>query len=568
MTRNCFEPKKNARKTASKAAAMLLAAMLALTALGCSSTSQDAGGPKTEDNEKGSTPASAEAFDLASLDLEFSDRDMDPSYDEGTATRVKLADSGIDVTGAGASVDGSVVTLSAGGTYVVEGELSNGSMVVQAGDEDKVQLVLAGVSVHNESGPAICVENADKCFITLAEGTQNSLSDGSEYELSGEDDNRDATVFSRDDLTINGAGSLSVAGSYKHAICSNDDLRITGGVMDVLSKEDAFRGKDCIKVAGGNMTVNAGDDAFHSDAFFYAKDGSIDVQSCYEGYEGEQVVIDGGSHSITASDDALNAAMSDSNGTAEGETAAGAMREGTDGGMQTGGGPGGTDGGMQAAGGPGGADGAMQAGNAPGGMAASSSSCIIQINGGVLNLVAGFDGIDSNGSVEINGGTVTVSGPDNGMDGSLDYDLDAKVNGGVVLMVGAVGNASGLDSSAQPVALGSVVGSKGQEVSLVGADGAVLATLTASESFSTVLASAPGVEAGQSLQIVVDGNATGLEAGLISSSQAGRAGDGAMQGGMRTPMEDGLQPPTEDGTRAPMEDGMQPPADGARRTSA
>ena len=148
---------------------------------------------------------------------------MDPSYDEATAARVKLADSGIDVTGAGASVDGSTVTLSASGTYVVDGELSNGSIVVQAGDDDKVQLVLAGASIDNESGPAICVENADKCFITLAEGAQNSLSDGASYALSGDDDNRDATVFSRDDLTINGAGSLSVSGNYKHAICSNDN---------------------------------------------------------------------------------------------------------------------------------------------------------------------------------------------------------------------------------------------------------------------------------------------------------------------------------------------------------
>ena len=307
-----FNARNRARRIGLKAATCLLVGTLAATALGCASTNQHTNNSQPDPDEKGQVAASSEVFDLASFDLEFSDRDMDPSYDEATAARVKLADSGIDVTGAGASVDGSTVTLSASGTYVVDGELSNGSIVVQAGDDDKVQLVLAGASIHNESGPAICVENADKCFITLAEGAQNSLSDGASYALSGDDDNRDATVFSRDDLTINGAGSLSVTGNYKHAICSNDDLRITGGVLDVTSKEDAFRGKDCIKIAGGTMSVNAGDDAFHSDAFFYAKDGNIDVQSCYEGYEGEQVIIDGGNHSITASDDALNAALPDS----------------------------------------------------------------------------------------------------------------------------------------------------------------------------------------------------------------------------------------------------------------
>lgn len=530
-----FNARNRARRIGLKAATCLLVGTLAATALGCASTNQHTNNSQPDPDEKGQVAASSEVFDLASFDLEFSDRDMDPSYDEATAARVKLADSGIDVTGAGASVDGSTVTLSASGTYVVDGELSNGSIVVQAGDDDKVQLVLAGASIHNESGPAICVENADKCFITLAEGAQNSLSDGASYALSGDDDNRDATVFSRDDLTINGAGSLSVTGNYKHAICSNDDLRITGGVLDVTSKEDAFRGKDCIKIAGGTMSVNAGDDAFHSDAFFYAKDGNIDVQSCYEGYEGEQVIIDGGNHSITASDDALNAALPDSDDEMQTAGDGSAMAEGAMRGI-----PDGTRGDAFKEGMPASGKGGMQVGNAPGDMAASSSSCIIQINGGVLNLVAGFDGIDSNGNVEINGGTVLVSGPDNGMDGSLDYDLDAKVNGGVVLMVGAVGNALGLDSSTQPVALGSVRGSKGQEVALVGADGTVLAMLTASENFSTVLASAPGVEEGQSLQIAVDGNITELEAGLISSSQAGPAGVGAMQGGMR-PSDEGAR---------------------------
>lgn len=239
------------RRRARGLGAVALSAALALPAFGCAPTG--AGGA-AEDAGGGADRASQHEgafFDVSTLDLEFSRRDMDPSYDEATATKVALSDAGTSVEGAGARVEGSVVTLSAEGTYVVSGELTNGSLVVDAGDEDKVQLVLAGARIHNETGPAVCVENADKCFLTLAEGTDNALSDGAAYDLAGDDDNRDAVVFSRDDLTVNGTGSLAVTGSYKHGVCSNDDLRITGGTLNVTSKEDAFRGKDCIKVADG-----------------------------------------------------------------------------------------------------------------------------------------------------------------------------------------------------------------------------------------------------------------------------------------------------------------------------
>lgn len=574
------------RRRARGLGAVALSAALALSAFGCAPTgaggaAEDAGGG----TDRAAQHESA-FFDVSTLDLEFSRRDMDPSYDEATATKVALSDAGTSVEGAGVRAEGSVVTLSAEGTYVVSGELTNGGLVVDAGDEDKVQLVLADVRIHNETGPAICVENADKCFLTLAEGTDNALSDGATYDLAGDDDNRDAVVFSRDDLTLNGTGSLEVTGSYKHGICSNDDLRITGGTLNVTSKEDAFRGKDCIKVADGDITVDAGDDAFHSDAFFYAKGGTVNVVACYEGYEGEQVIIDGGEHTIAASDDALNAALpdSDSEGADSVQTQADAPSpregdmpggegqqqmppDGTDGMSQRDGeglsgrseppvrGDGipvgeasGTDGpdafGVDAfdAGVPGGeapdADapgGGAFGGDAfgavadAGGMATSSESCLIQINGGTVTLAAAFDAIDSNGNVEINGGTVLVSGPDKGMDGALDYDLRAQVNGGTVLMAGSVGSTSGLDASAQPVMLAQVAGSAGDEVVLADADGNVLATVNAAYGFSTMLVSSPAVAEGASFSVTVGGEAFGLTMERIDAPSAG-AGRGAFRG--------------------------------------
>lgn len=556
----------------------ILAGALALPLAGCT------GAQPANGTASGEARETADAsVDISQLDLEFTKRDLDASYDEASATNVALSDAGIQVEGAGATAEGSALTLFAAGTYVLTGSLSNGSITVAAGDEDKLQVVFKGVTVHNEAGPALYVDNADKVFVTLAEGSENALSDGAEYQLAGDDDTRDATVFSRDDLTFNGTGALSVTGSYKHAICSNDDLVITGGTYTVTSVEDALRGKDCLKVADGAFTVNAGDDAFHTEAYLYMEGGTVNVESCYEGYESEQVIISGGAHTIVASDDGLNAALADSNETdaadvvPEGAAPEGApadaaandtppelpdgaeMPQRPDGALGEQGAP--QDGQMLERGQMPEDGGRFQAptGNeeAPTGneeafagkgafdggqMAQSSSSCLIQINGGTLHLTAGNDGIDSNGNVEFNGGTVLVSGPDAGMDGSLDYDLSATVTGGTLLMVGSVGSTQGLSASAQAVTCGSVQGKEGQEVSLVNANGTVLVSFQAATDFSQVLASSSEIGSSQTFSILVDGQATELT--------AGEGLDMRQNGGMGTPggrgADDGFKPEVGD----------------------
>lgn len=542
------------------AGAGALAVMLAFSLAGCAapdaSTAGEVAAADPGDGRAASQEAEAHAG-LDGLDLEFSKRDTDASYDVDAACTITLADAGVQVQGNGAQADGTAVTISAGGTYVISGTVQQGSIVVDAGDEDAVQLVLDGASIHNEVGPALFVANADACALTLAEGSENALSDGAAYQLEGEDDKRDAVIFSKDDLIINGSGSLAVTASCKHAICSNDDLVITGGTFAVTAVQDAFRGKDCIKIAGGSFVVEAGDDAFHSDAFFYAKDGTVAVESCYEGYEGEQVIIDGGDHTITAQDDALNAALSDDDADADvadaGEAAqvadggdAGMDALGSFAGVPEGGSPappasapeeggGWTPGALgedagQAPGAPPdaqGAPGGSGSGFDGGQMAASSSDCLIQINGGTLRLTAGSDGVDSNGLVQINGGTVLVSGPDAGMDGALDYDISAEVTGGTILMMGSVGNTQGLDASTQPVVYASVAGTAGQEVQLLDEQGAVLASFVAGADFSTVFASSPQIADGQACSVQVGDTSTGLVMGdMLDAAQAAGMGKG------------------------------------------
>lgn len=549
-------------RKAKRAAAAALAVCLCGSLWGCDA-GDGATGAGAEDTRAEGASDSGQATQSGAdgYDLEFTKRDQDPSFDEASATQITLAGDAARVEGAGATADGATVRITQEGTYVMRGELTDGQVQVEVGDEEKVQVVLAGVDIHNEAGPAFYVKNADKVFLTLAEGTSNALSDGTEVAADEDGDELNAALLSKDDLTINGAGALSVQGNCYHAIKSSDDLVICGGIFEVTSVEDAFHGNDCVKVADGSFIVNAGDDAFHSDLLTYFAGGTVEVQSCYEGYEGQAVIIDGGTHDVVASDDALNAALADSSadgveGAQSGATMPGQaqdqgqmqppqaggqamdqpaegdlpqMPEGADApqgaggeGMQRGGrgamdaaaggqppelpdgaqapdgmngaqppddaqAPDGTDGAADP-----GAGGGMRGGGGGEAMAASSESCLIQINGGELHLVGGNDAIDSNGNVELNGGTVVACGPAMGMDGALDYDLNATINGGTVLLVGSIGSTRGLDASPQEYRIEELSGQAGTLVQLLDADGTVLAQAEAPTAFQSVLASAPG----------------------------------------------------------------------------
>lgn len=466
-----------------KVIAALTSMVLVIALAGCSASG-------TGQNQQSESPSDK----MAKEELRFTDRDLDPSYDEASATKIVLDGSGASVTGKGATADGSTVTISADGTYVVSGTLADGQIVVSLpGDEDKAQIVLDGVTIHNEDGPAIQVDQADKVFLTLADGSTNALSDGTSYALAEGEDEPYAALYSKDDLTINGSGALEVTGNYRHGIASKDDMVITGGTISVTSVEDAVRGNDAVEIGGGNITVNAGDDAFHSEYLFYIADGTVNVESCVEGYEAEKILVHGGETSIVASDDGVNASAAEDS-TTTGDASQGAAsqdnqppampqgeeppRDGTTPPDRQGGKP-------QDGTGPGRQGGAMA-------MPGASEECLIQINGGTLVVNAGGDGLDSNGYIEINGGTVFVNGASNSDDSGLDYEYEATVNGGNVILMGSAAMAEDFTGGLQAHLMERTSGSAGSTVEIMDASGAVIVSYVSPKAFQAVTASAPG----------------------------------------------------------------------------
>jgi len=250
----------------------------------------------------GSTSSSSASADTTDLvlssevspdDLSFSSKDLDGSWDDSSAVHVTLADGNITVDGSGASADGSVLTITTAGTYVLTGTLTDGQIVVDASAEDKVQIVLNGADVTCSDSAAVYVKQADKVFLTVADNTANTLACGETFSDEATADEVTGAVFSHDDLTVNGSGSLTVNGNYKHGIVSKDDLVLAGVTLTVNSVSDGLRGKDCVKIASGTYTITAGTDGIQAN-----NDSDTTLGFVY---------IAGGTYTITAGNDGIQA---------------------------------------------------------------------------------------------------------------------------------------------------------------------------------------------------------------------------------------------------------------------
>jgi len=424
------------------------------------------------------------------VDTEFTSRDLDSSYEESESTQITLDGSNVTITGDGATESNGVITITAEGTYIFTGTLSDGQIVLEAADTDKVQIVLNGVTIHNSDSAAIYVKSADKVFITLAADTVNTLTDGSSY-VQTDENTVDGVIFSKSDLTFNGTGTLNITATYKHAVVSKDDLVITGGTYNITAASDSLKSNDAIKISDGiihidssnGQGITAKNDEDSTQGYVFISGGTINITNCTEGIEGTAIIIVGGTINITAQDDGFNA----SNGMASSAE--------------------------------------MNA----------DSNCYLSIAGGTITVNAQGDGLDSNGSIYVSGGTIMVSGPTNSGNGGMDYNGTAQITGGTIIVAGSTGMAQAFsDSSTQYSLLYNLTStcSAGTEIVLTDSDGNVIASYTPDKEYQSVVISTPDMT-NDATYTLTCGSQTAditLSSVVTSNGQTGMGGMGGMGG--------------------------------------
>ena len=271
------------KQTKRKLTAILLCGLLLLSGCGAQNTAEDASSTDTETASSGNiTAATVSAIDTSGV---FSDRDLAGTYDESAAIPITLNGDSVSCDYSSVAIDGGTITIAAEGVYLISGTLNDGQIIVNAGDTDKVQLVLAGADITSSTSAAIYALEADKVFITLAESTENTLTNGGEY-IAIDDNNIDAVIFAKTDLTLNGSGSLTVNAQAGHGVVSKDELVITGGSYTITAASHGLSGKDSVAIADGTFAITSGKDGIHSEnsddtslGWLYIQNGSFTIRS-------------------------------------------------------------------------------------------------------------------------------------------------------------------------------------------------------------------------------------------------------------------------------------------------
>ena len=611
-----------------KLLALFCATALSMTVVaGCAgknSSTDNIVSTETEVNAE-ETAAQSETGTFSSADM-FTERDLAGTYEESEAVYVTLSDGGITGETAGVAINGQTVTITEEGTYVFSGTLSEGQIVVDA-DDAKVQIVLDNVDITCASSAAVYVKSAEKVFVTLAEGSQNTLRNTDEY-VAVDDNNIDAVIFSKSDLTLNGTGSLTIVSAEGHGIVSKDDLKITGGTYDITAAGHALSGKDSVRIADGTFVLTAGKDGIHSEnedneekGYIYIADGDFTITSDGDGMDASNIVqIEDGTFDITAGGGAANSLKTHesdmpggpgggmpqngerpdgedmpemgekpdgANMPEMGEKPDGAnmpeMGEKPDGenmpqdtttdesgtstkGIKAGGGMylnGGTyqidsaddsihsnanitiaDGTYTLATGDDGVhaddalivnggtitvtesyeglegltvtinDGTIDITASDDGINAAGGE--MELNGGYIHILAGGDGVDSNGDLTINGGEIYIDGPSDNGNSAIDYGdrSSAYVNGGTLVAIGSSGMAEGMSDSSKQKVLMVKLGEQMEagDVVLTDSEGNEIVSYTALKSYDCVIISTAEVESGATYTLTTSGTTTEVTA--------------------------------------------------------
>ena len=436
-------------------------AMLVCCGCGKEVTPSGSAGSTTGSSSNGGSSSGGSAAEVTvGIDTEdlFSDRDYRAEYDEAECDVIYLDGDSVSCDSEGVTVSGTTVTITAEGSYILRGTLDDGMIIVSATNKDKVQLILDGAAVNSATSAALYVLQADKVFLTLAEGTKNCLSNGGSFEAIDEN-NIDAAVFSKDDLTINGEGTLVVLSPAGHGIVSKDELTITGGTFTITTASHGLTANDCISISNANMTIAAGKDGMQADndedtslGFVFIQEGTYTISAEGDGISASgALMITGGTFDIVTGGGSENAEQKTSGNW-------GGMGGGFGGGMG-GGRPGGKSGGMSSSSSDTSEDSTSIKGlKATGNLGISGgtftmdcaddavhSNADLTVAGGTFNIETGDDGFHADGTLTVSGGAITITESYEGLEGQVVEVCGGKHS--IIASDDGINAAGGTDSS-------------------------------------------------------------------------------------------------------------------------
>ena len=474
---------------------------------------------------------------------------------------IVLRDGGSRCESPGVEISGDTVAITAAGDYVLSGSLSDGQILVNAPDDAKVKLILNGVSIVKNGHAAIYALSADRLVLSTAEGSENLLQSAGDF-VQIDENNVDAAVFAKCDLTLSGDGVLNISSLTGHAVVSKDDLKLKSGTVNLEAASKGLCGKDSVVVEGGVLNADVGTDGIYAGKSEDSGKGTIRIDSgvlnllCQKegldasgdiritggelvvnagsGQEGmgiqsdANIIIDGGSVTVTSVDDAIHASGSVTLSGADLQLSTGDDGVHADDTLTVSGGSlsvlrsyegleaqvikvsGGdirvnaSDDGLNAAGGN---DNSNSMGVFGGDPFVTDSDASLTISGGTVHINAEGDGLDSNGYLYMSGGSVFISGPTNGGNGAIDYGIDASISGGTIVAAGAAGMAENFgqnSSQASMLVNFSSTQAAGSTIYLLDKTGGILVSYTPEKSYSSVVISTSGLSVGESYTVVAE----------------------------------------------------------------
>ena len=535
------------------ATSITLLAALALTGCSANSASNTSATSTTSTSAASTSDTTSKMADSFSTDVKsgaklaedthYSAKDV--TWDSSSEVTIDLSN---PIATDGVTVSDGVITITKAGNYKLTGTYE-GQIKVEAADSDMIRLILNNATITNSTGAAINVVEADEVVIYTASGTTNTVSDGSSYSDTASG-SPDAAIYSKSDLTLAGEGTLKVEGKYEEGIHTSDGLVIASGTLEVSAANTGIKGKDYVdildgtvtvtasqdgikatndsdgnrgwvRLSGGIVNISAGDDGFKAERVVEISGGTLNITQANEGIEAQYINILDGTVNVTSSDDGINASYSTTT-TTDSTTATSTNQSAQNRQNSAPQVPSGSAGQASAGGqAPSGTMGQPQAG----GGTFEVVDATINIAGGTVTVNANGDGIDSNGTATLSGGTLIVNGPFTGGNASLDTNGDLLLNGATVTAgnSGDMFEAPSTNSTSGYVKISNVSNlSAGTTVQVADSSGNVVANYKVTNSNTAlILVSSSKITKGQSYTVYtttdsVDASSTTLASNATS----------------------------------------------------